>query len=248
MPSLDDMSTAVEHRGEATAESASRRQGRAAVALARQRGWVLRRAEQLTFDDAITARRRSNLDIDVSALHRLNETSQLPRLGDRVLLPIMLVSRRAHFDLRILRDDGVDLPSVPRRLERDLVAAGLADLSLTLRTNDPDDDFVERPGDWADCRRRIREVIDGPPSPTIEGGTVVDGDLANIADYLHEYRQLHMVLAAPLASELFDDSQGARGPIRLVETHAESVKAILRRGFKLGALEELDVVAVRSSC
>lgn len=208
--------------------------------LYQQPDWILRRTEQLTFDDALTLRRRTSLDITLDRFPKLDE-DVVPVWGDRALLPIMLIGRDVHHDIKVETAAGEPLPFLPRSDERDFLAAGLAELSV--RFDEVPDGEVDAERDTR--RELVRTIIDGPPNKPIGE---VDGRLGSIRASLDDFVRNHVVIATPPVDDLVQQQGAAqsarsRGLIRLTETHAESYPALRRKEFGVDKLR----AALRSS-
>lgn len=172
--------------------------------------WILRRVERGAFEDALTIRCRTTLDIFLGRLEEDPKVALIPTLGDRILLPIMQVSRLSHHDVSIEDAHGQSLPFLPRSEERRLLSEGLAEYYLEAQAG-------EIEGNVKELQQAILKLINQAPSKAEK----LPDRFAHIATHIRNFQQNNLVIAAIKRDDVFD-KYGFK-LLRISETHASSL-------------------------
>lgn len=186
-----------------------------------QPSWILRRSEWVSFEDSLTVRRHSELDISLDGFK--GHAGHVPRLGNRVLLPIMQVRRDLNTEIRVMSASSDPMPFLPRRRERGLLACGLLELLRHVHRESPPQAEARLP--WVDGFDRVLAAIDGAVSEP----PPVHDDMPELHTYLMDLAKYNVVVAS-IAEEPSAGDSGV-GFVRILESHYEPASASRKKGF-----------------
>jgi hypothetical protein len=201
--------------------------GRRLVRLTtRQSHWLLRRAIHITFDDALTLRKESTLDISLTRLFWPDDKwkpIRLPTLGSRVLIPITSFPRGEHYDVTVTDANGETLPFLPRSNERMLLAAGYAQISI-----ENEGVFAASPQARQGRYEQLLDLLQQDPPPPEQRLSLPKGldawmyRLSGLEFFLSNY----LIIATPSSDAVFGRMRGVSTEpslFRLIECHSESI-------------------------
>lgn len=221
--------------------------------IARQGRWIQRRSEEISFDDALTVRRETTLDISLQRFFAPQQGAlplRLPTQGSRLLVPISTFDRANHFDIEVRTATGESLPHLSRLQERRLLAAGMSKLSLSESGSTAAG--VEQLAELWNRYNVLLEILQADPVirsteefeideiPNMNG---TDGPpwLESVSDLLFKYGSRYLVIATPPLDSIFGEGPNGTDSselFRIIECHSEAIPSTRKNSFNAPLLKD----------
>jgi hypothetical protein len=203
--------------------------------VARQGRWIQRRSEEISFDDALTVRRETTLDVSLQRFFWPDGAElpvRLPTQGSRLLLPISTFDRRNHYDITVSDACGESLPHLSRLQERRLLAAGMAQISIN-EEGGPNS-VPHDPSELWNRYSLLLELLQKDPGSLGTTQASDPGWLSSVRNSLEQYGSRCLVIATPSVKAVFGDQRNPAEQselFRIHESHSEPLPSTRKKAF-----------------